>query len=135
MAGGMLGPIAAEAADQNEARWSADGKSILFLSMSNGTQSVKVVPAAGGPVKVLAKPDMGIASRAEWSPDSKSVSYTQGSPVSSEDLYLVAAEGGTPHRLTNSAPSQEVAAQLVTPEKVSWMNEGYSINAYLFKPK
>jgi dipeptidyl aminopeptidase/acylaminoacyl peptidase len=135
MAGGAPRQIAAEAADQSEARWSPDGKSILFLSMNNGTQSVKVVPAAGGPVKILAKPEMGIASRAEWSPDGKSISYTQGSPVSSEDLYVVGSEGGSPKRLTTSSPNSELASSLVTPEKVSWVNDGYTINAYLYKPR
>ena len=34
-----------------------------------------VVPAAGGPVKTLVKTALGISSRAEWSPDGKSIAY------------------------------------------------------------
>ncbi|MBI4501715.1 MAG: S9 family peptidase [Gemmatimonadetes bacterium] len=138
MAGATAGApraIAAEATDQNEARWSPDGKSILFLSISNGTQSLKVVPAAGGAVNTLVNPDLGMAYRAEWSPDGQRISYTLGTPTAAEDLYLVAANGGPPRRLTNSEVAGTVAAGLVTPEKVSWTNDGYTINAYLYKPR
>ena len=41
--GGAPRDITTEAADQNGARWSPDGKSILYLSMASGTQG----PARG----------------------------------------------------------------------------------------
>ena len=55
----------AEQADQSEARWSPDGKEVLFLSMTNGTQSLKVAPAGGGAARTVVAPGVGLVSRAE----------------------------------------------------------------------
>ncbi len=133
--GGTPRQIASEEADQSEARWSPDGRHVLFLSISNGTQSLKVVPASGGRSTTLFSPTTGTVSGAEWSPDSRRISYKLGTPTSAADLYVVAAGGGTPKQLTFSAPGGGLASRLIKPEKVSWVNEGYTINAYLYKPQ
>ena len=135
LAGGEPRQIAAEDADQSAARWSRDGRSILFLSITNGTQSLKVVAASGGQAKTLVAPSMGGVSRAEWSPDGRRISFTLGTPTRAQDLYVVAAGGGETTQLTFSDPGGNLASELITPEKVSWENEGYTINAYLYKPK
>ena len=135
LAGGEPKQIAAEQADQSDGRWSPDGSQFLFLSMTNGTRSLKAVAAAGGTARTLVTPKMGMAGRAEWSPDSRRISYTLGTPTSAEDLYVIAATGGEPKRITTSEPATTLASELVTPEKVSWTNEGQTINGYLFRPK
>jgi dipeptidyl aminopeptidase/acylaminoacyl peptidase len=134
LAGGEPRQIAAEQADHSEARWSPDSKQVLLLSLTNGTQSLKVAPAAGGPVKTLVDPGIGMVTRAEWSPDGRLISYTMGTPTTAQELYVVNATGGTPKQLTFSE-GNKLANQLVAPEKISWTNEGYTIPAYLWKPK
>lgn len=127
-------PIAAEDADQSEARWSPDGDEILFLSMHNGTRSLKVVAAGGGTARTLVDPGVGQVSRAEWSPDGARVSYALETPTTPRDLYVIPAGGGAPTRLTFSQ-TDVAPAELIAPEKISWENEGLTINAYLYKPE
>lgn len=133
--GGAPRPLAAERADQSEARWSHDGSQVLFLSITNGTQSLKVASAAGGSTRTVVAPSSGMVSRAEWSPDGQWISYALGTPTKAPDLHVVAAAGGSPRQLTDSDPENIVASQLIEPEKIAWTNEGFTINAYLYKPK
>jgi dipeptidyl aminopeptidase/acylaminoacyl peptidase len=132
--GGTPRPLAAEPADQSEARWSPDGKEVLFLSITNGTQSLKVATVANGAVRPVVAPGSGMVTRAEWSPDGTHISYGFGSPTRAQDLHVVPAAGGQPWQLTSSDPEGALAANLVEPEKISWVNEGLTINAYLYKP-
>ena len=134
LSGGVPRQLAPDAADQSDARWSPDGSQVLFLSMTNGTQSLKVVPAAGGPARTVVGPETGMVTRAEWSPDGTRISYGFGTPTKAQDLYVVAAAGGQPKQLTDSDPNG-AAADLITPEKISWVNDGLTIHAYLYKPK
>jgi dipeptidyl aminopeptidase/acylaminoacyl peptidase len=133
--GGTPRQLAPEPADQSDARWSPDGSQVLFLSMTNGTQSLKVVPAAGGAARTVVAPATGMVTRAEWSPDGRRISYALHSATTAADLYVVAAAGGESRQLTQSDPGGTLASALVAPEKISWTNEGLTINAYLFKPK
>ncbi len=135
LAGGVPRQLAPEAADQSDGRWSPDGSQVLFLSMTNGTQSLKAAPAAGGPARTVVAPSVGLVTRAEWSPDGSRISYGFGTPTMAQDLFVVAATGGTPTQLTFSDPSGAVANELIAPEKISWVNDGLTINAYLYKPK
>lgn len=132
--GGAARQLSAEGADQSDARWSPDGSQVLFLSMNNGAQSLKVASATSGSARTLVAPTMGIVSRAEWSPDGRNISYAMGTPTAAPDLYVVPATGGNPRQLTESDPEQALARSLITPEKISWPNEGLTINAYLYKP-
>ena len=135
LAGGVPRQLAPEAADQSDGRWSPDGSQVLFLSMTNGTQSLKVAPAAGGPARTVMAPSVGLVTRAEWSPDGSRISYGFGTPTMAQNLYVVAAAGGAATQLTFSDQSGSMANQLIAPEKISWVNDGLTINAYLYKPK
>jgi len=135
LAGGAPRPLAAERADQSEARWSPDGSQVLFLSITNGTQSLKVAPAAGGVARTVVAPPVGMVSRAEWSPSGQMISYAFGTPTRAPDLFVVPAAGGAPRQLTDSDPERVLHSSLIEPEKIAWTNEGFTINAYLYKPR
>ncbi|HEX4931809.1 MAG TPA: alpha/beta fold hydrolase, partial [Gemmatimonadaceae bacterium] len=63
------------------------------------------------------------------------ISYAVGAPTRAPDLFVVAAAGGAPRQLTDSDPENVLASQLIEPEKIAWTNEGFTINAYLYKPR
>jgi dipeptidyl aminopeptidase/acylaminoacyl peptidase len=136
MRGGTTRQIAAEAANQSGARWSPDGKSILYLALWNGMQDLRVVDASGGTPRVLVKPEaMGMVSNAEWSPDGRRVSFTLETPVQPADLHVVDATGGTPLRLTHSSGPAHITQGLIRPKKVSYKSpDGLTIHAYLYEP-
>ncbi len=133
--GGAVRLMAAEAADQSDARWSPDGSQILYLSITNGTQHLKVAPAAGGAPRTLVGVQVGMVTRAEWSPDGRRVSYGFGTPTRAQDLHVVDASGGTPRQLTFADPEGVAASALIEPEKIRWTSDGLTINAYLYKPR
>src|SRR4030042_1627916 len=58
----------AENADQNEARFSPDGKFIAYISNHNGTKDLRIVRVTGGAPRVLVAPERGACEDPEWSP-------------------------------------------------------------------
>jgi len=136
LSGGPPRAVAAESTDQSQARWSPDGRSIVYVSNRNGTHDLRVVGASGGAPRVLVAPSgMGVVGNPAWSPDGRRLSYTLGTPTEAPDLYVVDATGGNPLRLTNSVPGGNLAATLATPEKISYRSpDGLEISAYLYKP-
>lgn len=136
LAGGTPRALAAEPADQAQAAWSPDGRSVAFVSNRNGTHDLRVASAAGGPARVVAAPPggQGVVANPAWSPDGRRLAFTLATPTDPGDLYVVAAEGGTPARLTNSTPGGNATAALVRPEKVTYRSGGFEINAYLYRP-
>ena len=135
LGGGEARALAAESADQSNARWSPDGKSVAYVANRNGTQDLRLVPASGGVPKVLVAPNgAGMVANPAWSPDGSKIAYTLGSPTAAPDLYVVAVSGGLPRRLTNSTPGGNIAQTLVTPEKVTYRSGRFEISAYLYRP-
>jgi dipeptidyl aminopeptidase/acylaminoacyl peptidase len=126
-------PLALEAADQSDARWSPDGASVAFASISNGTQQLKVVAVGRGGVRSLTAHSVGVASSPEWSPDGATIAYTFAAPTKPQDLYVVAAAGGPARQLTSSI-DPAIERTLVVPEKVSYRSDEFTINGYLFRP-
>ncbi|MGQ0538642.1 MAG: S9 family peptidase, partial [Gemmatimonadaceae bacterium] len=136
MAGGTARPLAPEAANQSGARWSPDGKSILYTALWNGTQDLRVVNVSGGaPRQVVAPSGLGMVANAEWSPNGAFISYTLESPVDPADLYVIPSGGGTAKRLTNSAGPAYITNALIRPKKVSYKTpDGITVQAYLYEP-
>ena len=136
LAGGTPHQLSAEPANQNGAHWSPDGKSIVFVSLWNGTQDLRVVGASGGAAKVLVKPDdQGFINNATWSPDGAHISFTMESPTAPADLYVVPAAGGTPQRLTISVAPSWRDAVLIHPKKIHFKaSDGVETAAYLYEP-
>jgi serine/threonine-protein kinase len=58
-------------------RWSPDGKRLLFLS----ERGLEVIPALGGPSKLILPVQAGTWSDGTWSPDGRSIAYALGDSV------------------------------------------------------
>jgi eukaryotic-like serine/threonine-protein kinase len=81
-------PVAITPADAGFARiprWSPDGGRLLFHS----ARGLEVVPALGGPEKLLAPVPPGAWTDGTWSPDGRSIAYALG-----DSVYVRPAESG-----------------------------------------
>jgi dipeptidyl aminopeptidase/acylaminoacyl peptidase len=125
--------MAPEPADQTDARWSPDGNSVAFVSNRNGTLDLRVVAARGGEARVVVPVATGVIGNPAWSPDGRRIAYTLATPTRVADLYVVDLAGKSPKQLTFSQlPAME--GVLVTPQKVSYRSDEYTISGYLLRP-
>ena len=96
--------------------WSPDGRHIAFYRESSGGREICIVPALGGPERVVGRTartwlarswtTITTGSALAWSPDGKFlVVVDQASPEEPDALFLVSIETGEKHRL--ASPSQE----------------------------
>src|SRR5262249_8282780 len=134
LAGGEPRQIAPQDANQTGARWSPDGKLIMYAAIRNGTHDIRVVPAGGGQARVVVPVDLGIAANPEWSPDGRRLAYTLASPTRPQDVYVASLDGTANPQVTSSVPPGSVERSLVTPEKISYRSDEFTIAAYLYQP-
>ena len=131
--GGPPRALAAETADQADARWSPDGRSVVFASLHNGTQDLRIVTVDGGKVRTLTTAGSGVAAAPDWSPDGSKIVYTFATTTAPADLYVAPVAGGAATRLT-TAIAPEAEAAMVVPEKISFPSDQFTINGYLYRP-
>jgi len=139
LAGGEPKPVYAEESDQIEATFSPDGRFLAFVSNTNGTTRLTVVPmdaeSPEGAARVLVNPKLGVVSKPAWSPDGTHLAYIFQTPSSPGDVWTVPLEGGAPRQLTSSPLSQVLQDKLTDPEKVTYKSfDGLEIPAYLYAP-
>ena len=133
--GGEPQPMSPAEADQSEAKWSPDGRSVAFVENHNGTHDLRVADARGSKTRVVVSPSTGVVSRPDWSPDGSRLSYTLATPTRPADLFTVSVDGTGVTRLTHSMPAGNFEGRLTVPEKVSYpSSDGLRISAYLYRP-
>ena len=134
-------PVHADAADQTDGVLAPDGGALAYVANHNGTTRLCVVDltAADPTARVLAAPEMGVASKPAWSPDGRQIAFLLETPTCPADLWIVDVDGGEPRRLTASASASAAVADvrdaLLMPEKVTYRSfDGLEIAAYLYAP-
>ncbi len=134
--GGEPRPLSRENADQSEAEWSPDGRSIVYTSNHNGTVNLCVASVSSGKSDVWVAPKTGVCSSPRWSPDGKRISYLLQTPTRPGDVYIVDKKNRSHRRLTESMPSGNLERSLIRPEKIQFSSpDGLTIHAYLYKPR
>ena len=106
------------------AQWSRDGKWIAFGRRSRDANSFVVIPALGGPERVVARTNSVYCS---WTPDSRWLVIPDGRPSS---LYLVPLQGGERKLLLGPLQNKYGAAfGMVSPDS-RMLAVSYSIGDY-----
>jgi len=138
--------------DVSSPRWSPDGTRLAFLAKDDKTKQsqIYVMPMAGGDAQRITDTKEGI-DEFTWSPDGDRIAYiTQDPPINEKaikahdkafqvtdgnfllrkalapwHLWVVAATGGTPTRLTKGDYSLQTDQEGATP--LVWSHDGKSI--------
>jgi dipeptidyl aminopeptidase/acylaminoacyl peptidase len=152
VASGAKRALTQDREDVSSPRWSPDGTRLAFLAKDAKTKQdqIFVMPLAGGDAQRITNAKQGI-DEFTWSPDGSRIAYiTQDQPLNEKaikahdkafqvtdgnfllrealapwHLWVVAATGGTPTRLTEGAFSLQTDQQGATP--LAWTRDGKSI--------
>ncbi len=99
--------LTTDGAQNVQPAWSPDGKSIAYHSAAKG--GIWIIPSSGG----LARQLTAMGSQPAWSPDSRRIAYRSENVFSlaptdlispgKSAIYVVAASGGAPQRVTNAS--------------------------------
>ena len=109
--------------------WSRDGRQIAYVSWDDDKAGrIKIVGASGGEGRIVT-PEPGHYSDPAFSPDGQSIAYRKGSdgylttPLWSRDpgLYVVAARGGMPKKVSKSGSDPQYGA---TNDRLFFMDDG-----------
>ena len=112
----LIGPgdpirLTTSASSERMSQWSRDGKWIAFGRRGRGVNDFVVMPALGGPEKVIVR---SIATYITWTPDSQWLVITDGEPRS---LFLVPLQGGEKKLLIGPLQGKDsVNAGTVSPD-------------------
>jgi dipeptidyl aminopeptidase/acylaminoacyl peptidase len=135
--GGTPKQLTDGAFEDEDPKFSPDGKSIAFISSRGLLESTNiwVMSTNGGEAHLLTKFDVpGVSAQPEWTPDSRKIYFHHQSPVESTDLLVADAAGqAVPIYLTHTTPANFASAQV--PERVSWKSkDGKEIAGILYTP-
>jgi dipeptidyl aminopeptidase/acylaminoacyl peptidase len=117
-------------ADQSDAQWSPDGRSVAYIENHNGTCELRVLDRASGRISILdGGPDCACSLPA-WSPDGARIAYLRQSTVTPLGVWVVDTRSGDRSCLTTSG----LAVDLIAPSKVSYRTfDGRQIQGYLYE--
>jgi dipeptidyl aminopeptidase/acylaminoacyl peptidase len=116
------------------AAWSKDGKSIVFLGNTGVRSDLYRLDPVGGTVTAVTEGDHTV-SRWQLEPTSGALGYEASTPSSPGDVWLAAALGSAPVRLTRY--EEEIASSYAMPkvEVVRWKGgDGATVEGILTYP-
>jgi len=87
--------------DDEQPKWSPDGKKIAFVSDREGDGDIYVMNADGSGQKNLTNNPLSYNAAFFWSPDGKSIAFTSQRD-GNDEIYVMNADGSNQKRLTNN---------------------------------
>ena len=83
-----------------ELDWSPEGTTLAVTDRSKGNSGLDLVDLSKGGRRALITPVPEMVTRPRFSPDGKWIAYAKTVSLQTDDLYVVAATGGQPRRIT-----------------------------------
>ncbi len=100
-----------QGADEDHPAWSPDGRMIAYTTDAGGAQQIAIRPAEGGAEKVLTSFATGYFYGPVFSPDGKTLSFSDGE----HRLWIVGTEGGAPKQVAQDKLT-EIHDQAFSPD-------------------
>jgi Tol biopolymer transport system component/DNA-binding winged helix-turn-helix (wHTH) protein len=86
---------------EDSPRYSSDGKRVVFCSSRSGTREIWVASADGSNAVQLTYLGATLTGAPSWSPDGQQIVFDSNVVGGASDVYVIDANGGNPHRLTD----------------------------------
>lgn len=122
------------APDVSNASWSKDGKTIYFIGSQGVRSALYTMPAAGGAVKAITSGDETIKG---WIYDAAADRHVfqRDEATNAGDVYVLAAAGGQPTRMTYVYDTLASQFKLPRQERVEWKGaDGVTVDGILYYP-
>jgi dipeptidyl aminopeptidase/acylaminoacyl peptidase len=131
--------------DEHNPKWSPDGRWIAYVANIEWNYHLMKIPAEGGePIQLTDRDGVSggtgsLQTRGnfEWSKDGSAIAYTYMSPTTCSDIWVLPADGGDPHRLTNHMPDGLSGEDFVVPERIDYPSTDglITVPAFLYRPR
>ncbi|MBI4522081.1 MAG: S9 family peptidase [Gemmatimonadetes bacterium] len=143
VASGDVRMLTESAWDEYNPQWSPDGQWIAYVANQDWDFHLMKVAAHGGTPQQLTERTgvsggfgaLQVRGTFQWSRDGQSIAYTYMGPTTTNDIWIIGADGGAPTRLTNHMPAGLSEDRFVTPERISYTSaDGLDVPAFLYRP-
>ncbi len=114
--------------------WSHDSRQLFFTVLDRGRQSIQMIPAAGGPSRVIVS-GPSTADDMQLTSDGKTMIYSAQSGAAPTEIYRAASSGGAPVALTHI--NDTLLAQFeLTPLEEYWVDgaDKVRVQSFVVKP-
>ncbi|HVN03974.1 MAG TPA: S9 family peptidase [Bryobacteraceae bacterium] len=114
--------------------WSPDSANLFFTTEDRGRQSIQFTSVKGGEERVAVSGDNELDDM-QFTPDGKTLVYTQQSGTQPAGIYRASSMGGTPVALTHLNDAILASHQL-TPLEEFWVDsaDGARVQSFVVKP-
>lgn len=103
-----LKPATRDPAAAIDPTWSPDGARLAYSSFANGQPDIYVAPIGGVPKQLTTDPARD--QQAEWSPDGRQIAFESDRDGTSNDIWLMAADGTNQRAITRDPADESDAA-------------------------